>query len=508
MLTPSPPPTPEDIIEEVPATIEESSIRPDEVSTFTNPGRPVPQPYGFYGAPFDMEPSTELTHVRARAEIFGDAASPSSGDRSGTQESQDARHWTSDVAALQSRTERLQERVKHGLKKVQDSIGQKARKVRVAEQIVFQRMGSVTRRGVERKNSTVHEDAEGRCKGYQDSCCSLDRPSHEGGYARASIFRSSIRAHMVAFSFSTMIPMETIHRFKPTQRTAIMASNLIMATQDMMKLSQIWSRLFSPSPPVECLISLNPLLILSDDEAEKLCRLMEHGLHCWAYWSLLTELSVNEGVSVDDAWLSALGAELDDLGRLDTEDISQHLVRFGSDNINAPHLQSVMGKTKCLDVGMSIRRSSTRGVPSTSHNDEVFELDAVETEAKSAVPTAVASVASSPDTESEPLTPTKEDSQRQLTAMRTANEEDLVFEDESAIADRGSSLEAPVPSSPGILEELNAALDGALDERVDVFYEPVEDEPPSQVLPLTTKTNQERKGEVANGSKPVDSSLP
>lgn len=151
MLTPSPPPTPEDIIEEVPATIEESSIRPDEVSTFTNPGRPVPQPYGFYGARFDMEPSTELTHVRARAEIFGDAASPSSGDRSGTQESQDARHWTSDVAALQSRTERLQERVKHGLKKVQDSIGQKARKVRVAEQIVFQRMGSVTRRGVERK---------------------------------------------------------------------------------------------------------------------------------------------------------------------------------------------------------------------------------------------------------------------------------------------------------------------------------------------------------------------
>lgn len=88
---------------------------------------------------------------------------------------------------------------------------------------------------------------------------------------------------MVAFSFSTMIPMETIHRFKPAQCTAIMASNLIMATQDMMKLSQIWSRLFSPSPPVQCLISMNPLLILSDDEAEKLCRLMEHGLHCWAY---------------------------------------------------------------------------------------------------------------------------------------------------------------------------------------------------------------------------------
>ena len=34
-----------------------------------------------------------------------------------------------------------------------------------------------------------------------------------------------------------------------------------------------------------------------------------------------------------------------------------------------------MGKTKCLDVGMSIRRRSTRGVPSTSHNDEVFELE-------------------------------------------------------------------------------------------------------------------------------------
>ena len=151
MLTPSPPPTPEDIVEEVPASIDESPIGADEMPTFTSPDRPSPQPYGSYGTRFNIEPSTELTRVHARAEIFGDAELPLSGHPSGTPESQHAIHWVSDVAALQSRAERLQERVKNELKKVQDSIGKKARKLRVAEEIVFQRMGSVRRRGVKRK---------------------------------------------------------------------------------------------------------------------------------------------------------------------------------------------------------------------------------------------------------------------------------------------------------------------------------------------------------------------
>jgi hypothetical protein len=55
------------------------------------------------------------------------------------------------MAALQSRTERLQERVKRGLKSMHDSVGRKMRQVRIAEQITFQRMGSVRRRGVNSK---------------------------------------------------------------------------------------------------------------------------------------------------------------------------------------------------------------------------------------------------------------------------------------------------------------------------------------------------------------------
>jgi hypothetical protein len=303
---------------------------------------------------------------------------------------------------------------------------------------------------------------------------------------------SSIRAHMAAFSFNTLVPMDIIPRFEPAQRTATMANNLIVATRDMMKLSQIWSRLFSPTPALQCLISANPLLILSDDDAEKLCQLMEHGLHCWAYWSLATELSVNEEEAMDDEWLSDLGAKLDDMGRPDTEAIFHQIASFGADYVDAPHLESVMRKTKCLDVGMSIRRRSTRRVPSTFLNDEVFELDAVETEIKRASPTDKAPVSSGPNRESRPMIPTEEGSQHQPTHEQTTHQEELIFETrrESVSADEESNLEELVPSSPGILEELNAALDEALDENTNGFPEPVEDESPWEVLPCTTKTSQ------------------
>ncbi|KAF3050509.1 hypothetical protein E8E11_007977 [Didymella keratinophila] len=578
MLTPSPPPTPEDNVEEATPSPEQNAILPDQVPTFTNLDRPVMLSSSSYGAGFVINPSTEGTRLRARAEIFGGTPSPPSGHSSGTPESQAARHWPSELAALQSRTERLQERVKNGLKKVQDSVGRKLRKARVAEQLVFQRLGSVRRRGVKRTKlyTKLLRDAAKATKTHaavltgrvtkvdvlrrQSSVRSIRGASRQSlpqfGQANSDVSveaaeeagvnmvtagsspvdthvvrqpltpsssasnagisepandvlhhrldehertqtmeqlnrRSSIRARMAAFSFNTMVSMEVIRRFEPAQRTATMASNLVVATQDMMQLSKIWSKFVDSAPNMQRRESVNPLLILSDDEAERLCQLMEHGLYCWAYWSLATELSVNEEEVVDDDWLGAFVAQLDDIGRPNTEAIFQQLVDFGTDYINAPHLESVMRKTKCLDVGMSIRRRSTRRVPSSFHNDEVFELDAVETEIKRAAPTMVASVSLGPDTDG-PMTRTEEDSQHQLTAEQTANEEMLVFEDqgESAITDEESSLEALVPSSPGILEELNAALNEALDENADVFSEQAEDEPPSQVLPLTTKTNQ------------------
>jgi hypothetical protein len=149
MLIPAPPSTLAEHVEEATPSPEQTPAVTDEAPTFTNLDRPVSQPYGSYGAGFVINPSTGETRLRARAEIFGDA--PSSGHSSGTPESQHTRHWSTDMAALQSRTERLQERVKRGLKSMHDSVGRKMRQVRIAEQITFQRMGSVRRRGVNSK---------------------------------------------------------------------------------------------------------------------------------------------------------------------------------------------------------------------------------------------------------------------------------------------------------------------------------------------------------------------
>lgn len=303
--------------------------------------------------------------------------------------------------------------------------------------------------------------------------------------------RSSIRAHMATFCFNTVVPIDVIQRFEPTQRTVTTAGNLIAATQEMMQLSQIWSRLATPAPDGLALDTTNPLRILSDEEAEKLCQLMERGLHRCAYWSLATELSVNEEEAVDDEWLGGLGMELDSLGRPDTEAIFQQVLDFGPQCINVTHLEFVMRKARCLDVGMSIPRRSTRRVPSTFQNAQAIELDAAETEIKRHPPTHETSVPS------DPLPPPEEEGRHQLKADHTAHEEGLIFENrgESSIAERRCDLEEPILSSPGILEQLNAASDEALDEALDenaaVLLEPVEDDVPSPVTPpLTTKTNQ------------------
>lgn len=128
--------------------------------------------------------------------------------------------------------------------------------------------------------------------------------------------RSSIRAHIATFHFNTLVPMDIVSRFPPAHRTATKASNLIVATRDMMQLSQIWSEVVGPAPNLLKLENVNPLRILSDDEAEQLCKLVETGLHRWAYWALVTELTVNRGEeAVDDEWWSAFGQKLDDMGQ-------------------------------------------------------------------------------------------------------------------------------------------------------------------------------------------------
>lgn len=131
---------------------------------------------------------------------------------------------------------------------------------------------------------------------------------------------------------------------------------------------------------------------------------------------------------MDDEWLGALGAKLDDTGRPDTEAVFRQLVGFGADYINAPHLESIIRKTTCLDVTLSIRRRSTLWVLSTFHNDEVFELDAVETAIKHAALIEYAFLPLGPDTDSRSMIPMEDASPHQLTADWMTHGDELVFE--------------------------------------------------------------------------------
>lgn len=98
---------------------------------------------------------------------------------------------------------------------------------------------------------------------------------------------------------------------------------------------------------------------------------------------------------------------------------------------------------------------------------------------------------------SDPVPLPEEENRHQLRANRAANGERMIFENRggSSTAEYRCVLEEPIPSSPWILEHINAALDEALHEALDknaiVPLEPVKDDvPPPVTPPLTTRTNQ------------------
>lgn len=134
MLTPSLTPSPDDNVESATSGVDEVPSNPVELSA----------------APaFDaIEPSTERTCLQARMQIFGDRPSgPSS------EEAFQAQAPSSSMVVLQDRRERLQRKAKKELKQAYEKVVMKVKKVRVAEQIAFQRMVSVKRRSV---NSESH----------------------------------------------------------------------------------------------------------------------------------------------------------------------------------------------------------------------------------------------------------------------------------------------------------------------------------------------------------------
>lgn len=340
--------------------------------------------------------------------------------------------------------------------------------------------------------------------------------SHERVQMRIQLGRcSSIRAHMAAFHFNTLVPMDIVSRFPPAHRTATKPSNLIVATRDMMKLSRIWSEVVGPAPSLLKLENVNPLRILSDDEAEQLCKLVEAGLYRWAYWTLVTELSVNGGEeAMDDEWWGAFGQKLDDMGHPNIEAISRQLVVVGPNYTDVPVLESIISKTKTLNVCMSIHRKPTCRVPKTGLDDEMFELPGSTPEKEAAEPKTTEDppaeqihTSSILEWESEPSTPVREisaaaaplpigkEEQPNLAAQQIAHKERLRFQNwcDNAFPNEEFDLEEPVSSSPDISEEVKTALKDAAACKAAASLEPTEERRPSRVPPPVTM----RRGQPA-----------
>lgn len=135
---------------------------------------------------------------------------------------------------------------------------------------------------------------------------------------------------------------------------------------------------------------------------------------------------------------------------------------------------------------MSTRRRPNYRVPSTFHDNEVFELITTETEIMPAAPTDRTSVSSGPNTASGLATSSGEGSRYQL------NVEKLLFEHwcRNVVVGDKSNFEKLFPSSQETLDELNAALAEALDEHADEIPGRVEDEASTGALPVASETVQ------------------
>jgi hypothetical protein len=140
---------------------------------------------------------------------------------------------------------------------------------------------------------------------------------------------------------------------------------------------------------------------------------------------------------------------------------------------------------------MSIRQRSTRRDTGTFHNDEVFELDATETEIKRVTPIG-AVIPSSLAPGLGPLTPIREEDQPRLSAEQTSHDDEPIFENwgDTTPADGRHHLGDPIPSLLDRQEKLNAALDGA-PEKNATSSKPLGGMPSSQTYPpLTEKRSQ------------------
>ncbi|KAF1358870.1 hypothetical protein EJ07DRAFT_156260 [Lizonia empirigonia] len=206
-----------------------------------------------------------------------------------------------------------------------------------------------------------------------------EQMANSTGFASSAILplgrSTSISAQIATFQFSTLVPMDTLRGFDATYRVMLKTGNTVLAQNDLMQLSHIWNQVMESAPSPVWLRTCQPLRVLSDYDAEKLCKLMEESLHRYAFWAFLTEISVtqNEG-AVDIKWWSEFEDKLDSIGYPDDKTLYEQLVVVGSEYINVDALATVMALAAALDVASRSDRVSVIQDVGTEAADEENEL--------------------------------------------------------------------------------------------------------------------------------------
>lgn len=264
---------------------------------------------------------------------------------------------------------------------------------------------------------------------------------------------TSIPARINAFHFSTLVPMGILSRFAPTYRVLLKTNNCLVARRDMVQLSQIWSRLVGSAPILWDLELNNPLRNLEKADGERLCELMEEGLHRCVYWASAAKTSAiyGEGAMASD-WWQDFEAKLKATGSLDAEAIAEQLVVVASDNVNVPALESVARAIKALEADVA---SEMAYAPHDSR--EAFKGN---TNSPSAPVTRRKEIGP----EIAERSAIKQVKLRSATSSHThsAAAKDLIISVEGCDKETASSSGTDISPSSDILREVTAALDAAV----------------------------------------------
>jgi hypothetical protein len=190
--------------------------------------------------------------------------------------------------------------------------------------------------------------------------------AHAAELKKTSLMQStSISAQIAISRFETLFPADLISKYPPMHRVDIKTENLLKAQVDLVQLSHIWSQIIDQT---SSRLDDNPLRVLNTVDAEKICELMNEGLHRWAYWAVFVEASrvFQEGAMDADWWID-FQKKLDDIGRPNIEILFRQLITVGDEYVEVSYLEAALEILKALDLGKPsvekpVRHDSKTGV--------------------------------------------------------------------------------------------------------------------------------------------------